>query len=154
MWRKKGNDFPRKLAEDLNEIKKILFAFLYNNYRNIFPSDSENTTFLRTAVVLNELVLFDLSGEQVSFRNANAQFINDAKREAMRLAEFRKGVLSFLASEGGLYKSWGHPLADKWIAEAKNIDLEVHIPSSVEEVREEVNRCLSYYRTLSEKCRP
>jgi len=62
------------------------------------------------------------------------------------LEEVRKGVLDFLVAKGGLYQSWGHPDADTWISEAKKIDPEIAIPTSLEEVQKIIDRYLIWYQ--------
>jgi hypothetical protein len=151
MWRKKDSGFPQKLVEELGEIKKALFAFLWFVLRNTYPNESERTISLAASSVLNELVLFDLTIEQASFREANTELIEDTKRAAMEDEVFRTGIVCHLACKGGLFGTWGHPLAGMWIEGAKSIDPKVHIPASQEEVQGEIRRWLSYYQAISKK---
>jgi len=132
--------------EGLNEILKCLFATLLDRYYNTFPTDPKDINRHRAGVVLNELVVEDLRGEQVEFRRANAEFGDREKSDVMMLEEVRKGVLGFLAAKGGLYLSWGHPDADTWISEAKKIDPDIDIPNTLEEVQETIERCLACYQ--------
>ena len=136
----------QKAIEGLDEILKCLFATLLDRYYAAFARDPKETNLHRACVVLNELVVENLRGDQVEFRRANAEFVEREKREVMMLEEVRKGVLGFLAAKGGLYLSWGHPDADTWISEAKKIDPQIHIPNTLEEVQETIHRCLAWYQ--------
>jgi len=130
----------------LDEVLKCLFATLLGRYYTMFPKDPEESNLHRAGVVLNELVVEDLRGDQVEFRQANAELVDREKREVMMLEEVRKGVLSFLAAKGGLYRSWGHPDADIWVSEAKKIDPEIAIPAFLEEVQGIIVRYLVWYQ--------
>lgn len=132
--------------EGLNEILKCLFATLLDRYYTTFPTDSKDTNRHRAGVVLNELVVENLRGDQVEFRRANAEFVDREKSEVMMLEEVRKGVLGFLSAKGGLYLSWGHPYADMWISEAKKIDPDIDIPNTLEEVQETIDHCFAWYQ--------
>lgn len=147
-----GQAVPKEQKEaidGLDEILKHLFAILLVRYRTIFPADPAHTIALRAGVVLNELVVENLRGDQVEFRRANTEFADREKREVMMLEEVRKGVLDFLAAKGGLYLSWGHQDADTWISEAKKIDTDIDIPNTLEEVRETIKSCLTWYQQHS-----
>jgi len=130
----------------LDEVLKCLFTTLLGRYYTMFPRDPKEINRHKAGVVLNELVVEDLRGDQVGFRRVNAEFVDHEKREVMMLEEVRKGVLDFLVAKGGLYQSWGHPDADTWISEAKKIDPEIAIPTSLEEVQKIIDRYLIWYQ--------
>ncbi len=132
--------------EDLDKILKCLFGTLLDRYYTTFTTDSKETNRHRAGVVLNELVVKNLRGDQVEFRHSNAEFIDREKTEVMMLEDVRKGVLCFLAAKGGLYQSWGHPEANMWISQARKIDPDVAIPTSLEEVKEAIDRYLVWYQ--------
>ena len=136
--------------EGLDEILKCLFAILIDRYCTMFPTDPEKTNLDRAAVVLNELVLEDLRGDHVQFRSANAEFVDREKKEVILFENVRRGVLDFLAAKGGLYHSWGHPAADIkadiWISEARRVEPDITIPSTVEEAQDVIDQCLLWYQ--------
>ena len=134
-----------RAIESLNDILKCLFAALLDRYYSKFPEDDRETNLTRAGVVLNELVGADLKGEEVRFRQANAEFIDREKAEVMNEDDVRTGVLAFLAAKGGLYQSWGHSDAQKWIRKAEMLDPEVDIPGTLTEIQEAIDGCLARY---------
>ena len=112
----------------------------------MFPADTAHTIVLRASTVLNELVVEDLRGEQVRFCRDNSEFVEREKREVMMLEEVRKGVLDFLVAKGGYYLSSGIPFAEPWINEAKKVDTNIDIPKTLEDVRETIESCLTWYQ--------
>jgi hypothetical protein len=146
------SDFPKDVEEvidGLDEILKHLFKILLVRYRTAFPEDQSHTIALRASVVLNELVVEDLRGDQVEFRRNNPEFVDREKKEVMLLREVKKGVLDFLVAKGGYYRSLVRPGADIWISEAKKIDARISIPNTLEEVRELIDSCLNWYQQHS-----
>ncbi len=140
---------PRKqkrAIEGLDHILAWIFIVLMERYQHMFPDDLRERNRHRAGVVINELVVEDLRGDQVQFRRENSGFIEREKEEAIRLDCISKGVLSFLVAKGGLYKSWGHPDADIWITEAKKMESNIAIPSTVKDVQELIDRCLAWYQ--------
>jgi hypothetical protein len=150
MLGKKESDFALAIFDDMFKIKKELLASLYFNFRRQFPDEPEKDTAMRAHIVVSELLLLEIEGIKLNFfRGRNRHFIESAKSEVMKIQDFKKGVLCFLASTAALYKLQNHPNAGKWVDPAKKIDPEVKILSSLEAVREEVNSCLSYYLSRS-----
>jgi hypothetical protein len=156
VYRKKGSTsstgqgaIPKeqeKAMRGLDEILKCLYAFIAFRLMSRFPGEAGAKTGLRASTILNELVLSDLFPDQIQFRAANAEFLDEEKIELMAVLEFKKGVVSYLACRGGLYKSWGSPKSDRWIDQAIKIDPEAEIPSTVQAVNEKIARILLHYR--------
>lgn len=133
-----------KIIEGLNTILKELFIILLDLYKRKFPSDDEQNNLQRTGVVLNELVLEELRGEQVAFKENNADFINNEKIRVLKIDKIKKAVLSFLTAKGALYKYWESPKADIWINEAQELEPSVIIPDKLNEIQEIIEKYLTY----------
>lgn len=140
------NEITEKAIKSLDEVLKCLFATLLNRYYTTFPTDPKDINRHKAGIVLNELVVEDLRGDQIKFRRANAEFVDCEKKEVMMLKEVRKGVLSFLVAKGGLYRSWEHPNADKWINEARKIEPAISVPASLKEIQNVIDRYLLWYQ--------
>jgi len=133
-----------KIIEGLNTILKELFAILLDLYKKKFPSDVKQNNLQRAGVVLNELVLEELRGEQVAFKENNVNFINNEKIRVLKIDKIKMAVLSFLTAKGALYKSWESPKADIWINEAQELEPSVIIPDTLNEIQEIIEKYLSY----------
>jgi len=132
--------------DGLDEILKCIGKILCIRYRTMFPADPAHTIVLRAFTVLNELVVKDLRGELVRFYRDNSEFVEREKKEVMMLEEVKKGVLNFLVAKGGYYLSSGIPFAEPWINEAKKVDTNIDIPKTLEDVRETIESCLTWYQ--------
>jgi hypothetical protein len=134
------------IIEGLDNILKCLYVALLNLYKAEFANDSNETNRHRAGVVLNELVLEELRGNQVDFKNQNIDFIDKEKKKILETTGIRRGIVSFLAAKGALYENWGHSKADLWINEAKRLHPDVIIPKSSSDILQEIDNCLLYYK--------
>ncbi len=141
---------PPKEQEDiingLDNILTCLFVVLLNLYKAEFANDSDETNRHRAGVILNEIVLEELRGDQIDFKNQNIDFIDKEKKKVLETTGIRRGIISFLAAKGALYKNWGHSKADLWINEAKRLHPDVIIPKSLSDILQEIDNCLLYYK--------
>ncbi len=142
-WRRKDQQVI-KIIEGLNTILKELFVILLDLYKKKFFSDDEQNNLQRAGVLLNELVLERLKGEQVAFKEKNADFINNEKIRVLKIDKIKMAVLSFLTAKGALYKSWDSPKADIWINRAQELEPSVIIPDKLNEIQEIIEKYLSY----------
>ncbi len=133
-----------KIIEGLNIILKELFVILLDLYKNKFPSDDRQNNLQRAGVVLNELVLEELRGEQVAFKESNTDFINNEKIRVLKIDKIKTAVLSFLTAKGALYKSWDSPKAAIWINRAQELEPGIIIPDKLNEMSEIIEKYLSY----------
>lgn len=133
-----------KIIEGLNTILKELFVILLDLYNKKYPSDDKQNNMQRAGVVVNELVLEELRGEQVAFKGNNADFFNNEKIRVLKIEKIKMGVLSFLMAKGAMYKSWDSLKADIWINEAKELEPSVIIPDKLNEIQEIIEKYLSY----------
>lgn len=133
-----------KIIEGLNTILKELFIILLDLYKKKFPSNDEQNNLQIAGVVVNELVLEELRGEQVTFKENNADFINNEKIRVLKVEKIRMAVLSFLTAKGALYKSWDSPKAAIWINRAKELEPGIIIPNKLKEILEIIEKYLSY----------
>lgn len=134
-----------KIINRLDEILKKLSIVLLGIYSDEFPSDPREKVRQKAGTLLNELVVEELRGDQVEFKANHARFVNEEKLRLLEIEEVRKGILSFLIAKGALYSSWGHKDADIWLGRAKELDPSVEIPSTLQEISEVIENCLSYY---------
>ena len=134
------------IIDGLDNILKCLYIVLLNLYKAEFTNDSDETNRLRAGVILNELVLEELRGNQVDFKSQNINFINKEKKKVLETSGIRRGIVSFLAAKGALYKNWEHSKADLWINEAKRLHPDVIIPKSSSDILQEIDNCLLYYK--------
>lgn len=128
----------------LDLILRKLFMTLADIYRDKFPSDTEEKNLQRAGTILNELVLEELRGEQVAFKENNADFINKEKTRLLEIEKVRKGILSFLIAKGALYKYKNHTKANIWINGARELEPGIIIPSRLDEIIEVIEKYLSY----------
>lgn len=133
-----------KIIEGLDTILEELFVILLDLYKKKFPSDDEQNNLQRAGVVLNELVLEELRGEQIAFKENNTDFINNEKTRVLKIDKIKIAVLTFLKAKGALYKSWESPKADIWINEAQELEPSVVIPDTQNEIQEIIEKYLSY----------
>lgn len=133
-----------EVIEKLDIILKDLFTILLNIYKNEFPSDAAVINLQRAGVVLNELVLKQLRGEQVAFKNNNADFINKEKIRVLMIEKIRKGVLSFLIAKGAIMKIWDHNKNNVWINRAIELEQSITIPNTTDGVLEVIKSYLLY----------
>jgi len=119
----------------LDEILKHLFLILINRYYKKYPEDSKNNNMQKAGIIINELVIEELKADQIDFRRHNSELIDTEKKDVMLIEEVKNGVLCFLIAKGCLYRSFNHPSADKWINEAFNINQEVILPNTLEEIQ-------------------
>lgn len=133
-----------KIIEGLNTILKELFVILLDLYEKKFPSDDEQNNLQKAGVVVNELVLEELRGEQVTFKENNVDFINNERISVLKIEKIKMGVLSFLMAKGALYKSWDSPKADIWINGAQELEPSVIIPDKLNKIQEIIEKYLSY----------
>jgi len=94
--------------------------------------------------VVNELVLEELGGEQVAFKENNADFINNEKIRVLKVEKIRMAVLSFLTAKGALYESCDSPKAAIWINRAKELEPGIIILNKLKEILEIIEKYLSY----------
>ena len=133
-----------KIIEGLDTILKELFVILLDLYKKKFPSDHEQNNLQRAGVVVNELILKELRGEQVAFKESNADFINNERVSVLKIEKIKMGVLSFLMAKGALYKSWDSPKANIWINGAQELEPNVIIPDKLNKIQEIIEKYLSY----------
>jgi len=136
--------------DGLDEILKCLYVMLVSRYLAMYPTEPKEIIRDMAGVVLNELVVEDLRGDQVAFRQTNAEFVDREKEEVMKEEDVRKGILAFLSAKGGLFQARRHPAASTWISEAKRLDRRIDIPNTVGEVLETIEHCLAWYRDCPE----
>lgn len=134
------------IINGLDNILKCLFVVLLNLYKAEFANDSDETNRHRAGVILNEIALEKLRGNQIEFKSQNISFVNKEKKKILETVCIRRGIISFLAAKGALYKNWGHSKADLWINEAKRIRPDVIIPKSLSDILLEIDNCLLYYK--------
>jgi len=125
------------------EISKVVLSL----YLERFPDDSERHNFTRVGTVVNELVKEKLRGEQIKFKGNNPYFVAEEKNKLLGMEKVRKGVINFLVAKAALYKSWGHSDADIWIERAKELEPDVEIPGTLDEISRVIESCLSYYES-------
>jgi hypothetical protein len=82
--RRKEGQQADTIIRGLDLILKDLFVTLADIYESEFPTDTENNNLMIAGTVLNELVIEELRGEQVAFKESNADFI---KREKFKLPQ-------------------------------------------------------------------
>ena len=128
----------------LDSILRELFMTLADIYTDKFPSDTEENNLERAGTILNELVLEELRGEQVTFKENNADFINKEKIRLLKLERIRKGILSFLTAKGAFYRYMNSPKAIIWINGARELEPGVIIPTRLDEIIEVIEKYLSY----------
>lgn len=133
-----------KIIEGLDTILKELFVILLDLYKKKFPSDHEQNNLQRAGVVVNELILEELRGEQVAFKESNVDFINNERISVLKIEKIKMGVLSFLMAKGALYKSWDSPKANIWINGAQELEPNVIIPDKLNKIQEIIEKYLSY----------
>jgi len=134
-----------KVIEGLDDILKYLFIILVDIYRNMFPNDPDECNLHRGSIILNELVLEDLRGDQIEFRNNNADFINREKSRVIELENVKRGIVHFLIAKGAFYRILGNPKSDIWITEIKRLRPDVIIPDTIDEILEIIENCIKYY---------
>ena len=141
--RREGEQIDTIIVE-LDAILRELFITLADIYRDKFPSDVEENNLERAGIILNELVLEELRGTQVAFKENNADFVNKEKTRLLEIEKVRKGILSFLIAKGALYKYKNHPKANIWINGARELEPGIIVPSRLDEIREVIEKYLSY----------
>ena len=115
---------------------------LVDIYEGEFPTDTEETNLMRAGTILNELVKEELRGEQIKFKEKNADFIESEKTRLLRLERIREGILSFLAAKGAFYRYMSSPKAIIWINGAKELQPGTIIPSSLDKIIETISTYL------------
>ena len=126
------------IIRGLDLILETLFIELVDIYKSEYPTDAEETNLMRAGTVLNELVIEELRGEQTTFKEKNADFIEKEKTRLLKLDRIRKGVLTFLAAKGAFYKDMNSSKAMIWVNGAKELDPMVIIPDSLNKVIESI----------------
>ena len=134
------------ITNGLDNILERIYVILLNRYKAEFANDPDETNRHRAGVILNELVMEELKGKQIDFKNQNKDFIDKEKKKMLETSGIRRGIVSFLAFKGALYKNWKHSKADLWINEAKRLHPDVIIPKSPNEILQEIDNCLLYYK--------
>lgn len=132
-----------QIIKGLDEILLYLFSRLLDRYTEMFPTQSRQSSMQRAGVVLNELVIENLRGDDVEFRRDHAEFIDKEKKEVMLIDNIRACVLDFLAAKGGLYQCVSHPSATIWISGAKKVDSNVVIPDTLKKVKLRIETCIA-----------
>lgn len=136
----------KEIIQKLNLILKCLFIVLLDIYKSKFPNDFDENNMHRAGVILNELVLYDLSEDQAKFKKDNIDFIRKEKDRVIKCENINRGIISFLKAKGALYKTWNHPKASIWIDEARRLQQNVIIPTTLSEISKEIYNCVKYYR--------
>jgi hypothetical protein len=126
------------IIRGLDLILETLFIELVDIYKSEYPTDAEETNLMRAGTVLNELVIEELRGEQTTFKEKNADFIEKEKTRLLKLDRIRKRVLTFLAAKGAFYKDMNSSKAMIWVNGAKELDPMVIIPDSLDKVIESI----------------
>ena len=139
---RKGGEQADTIIKGLDLILRELFTTLVDVYKHKFPSDTEETNLMRAGTVLNELVIEELRGEQIAFKEKNADFIKREKIRLLKLERIRKGILSFLTAKGAFYRYMNSPKAIIWINGAKELEPGIIIPSSLDKVIETISTYL------------
>lgn len=124
-------------------ILKELFVTLVDIYTGEFPTDTEETNLMRAGTVLNELIIEELRGEQVKFKEKNADFIKKEKIRLLKLERIREGILSFLTAKGAFYRYMNSPKAIIWINGAKELEPGIIIPDSLDKIIEVIKTYLN-----------
>jgi len=128
----------------LYELSKVILS----QYVERFPDEINKYNFTRIWTVVNELVKEELRGKQITFKANNPDFVAEEKNKLLQMEKVRKGVVSFLVAKAALYNSWGHSDADIWIERAKELEPEVEIPDTLDEISKVIENCLlSYYKS-------
>lgn len=124
-----------EIIDKLDAILLKLFTVLLNIYIDKFPSDARVNNQHRAGIVLNELVLEKLRGEQViAFKEGNTDFINKEKIRLMEIEEIRNGVLSFLIAKGAMMKIWDKTESNIWIDKAQELEPSITVPAKLGEI--------------------
>lgn len=130
------------IIKGLDLILKNLFVTLVDIYEGEFPTDTEETNLMRVGTVLNELVIEELRGEQIAFKDKNADFIKREKIRLLKPERIRKGILSFLTAKGAFYRYMNSPKATIWVNGAKKLEPSIIIPSSLDKIIETISTYL------------
>jgi len=139
--RKQGEQVDA-IIRGLDLILQTLFRALADIYASEYPTDAKETNLWRATTVLNELVIEELRGEQITFKEKNADFIKEEKIRLLKLERVRRGILSFLAAKGALYKHMNSPKAMIWVNGAQELDPMVIIPDSLDKIIESIEEYL------------
>lgn len=140
--RKEGEEADT-IIRGLDVILETIFVELADIYRSEYPADPEETNLMRAGTVLNELVIEELRGEQITFKEMNADFIRGEKSRLLKLERIRNGILTFLAAKGAFYQDMNSPKAMIWVNGAKELDPMVIIPNSREKIIESIEAYLN-----------
>lgn len=139
--RKKGQQADN-IIKGLELILKGLFVTLADIYKGEFPTDTEETTLMRAGTVLNELVIEELRGEQIAFKEENIDFIKREKIRLPKMERIRKGILSFLTAKGAFYRYMNSPKAIIWINGVKELEPGITIPGSLDKIIDTISTYL------------
>lgn len=140
-------EITSKVIDRLDLILWELSKVILGIYVERFPDDSNEHNFTRAGTLVNELVRAELRGEQVTFKANNPGFVAREKNELFRMEKVRKGVISFLVAKAALYKCSGHSDAEIWIERAQELEPDVEIPDTLDEISRVIESCLSYYES-------
>lgn len=130
------------IIKGLDLILRQLFVTLLDIYKGEFPTDTEETNLMRAGTVLNELVIEELRGGQIAFKEKNAAFIKREKIRLLKLERIRKGILSFLTAKGAFYRYMNSPKAIIWVNGTKELEPSIAIPSSLDKIIETISTYL------------
>ena len=147
--RKQGEQVA-SIIKGLNLILENIFWELVCIYRTEYPNDKEETNFHRAGCVLNELVIEELRGEQIAFKEQNVNFINKEKIRLLKLEKIRKDILSFLTAKGAFYSCINSPKAIIWINGAKELEPNIIIPNSLDKIIDIINTYITYINNLAD----
>ena len=132
------------IINGLDLILRNIFMTLLDIYTDEHPYDTTETNSMRAGTVLNELVVEELRGKQIAFKEKNADFIKREKIRLLKMERIRKGILSFLTAKGAFYRYMNSPKAIIWINGAKELEPDIIIPSSLDKVIEVIEKYLLY----------
>jgi hypothetical protein len=144
-YRKSRNEGAQRatIIEGLDLILKNLFMQIVVIYTSEYPHDAQETNLMRAGTVLNELVIEELRGEQIAFKEKNTDFIKSEKIRLLKLERIRKGILSFLTAKGASYKYVNNPKAIIWVTGAKELAPNITIPDSLDKIIELIKTYLN-----------
>ncbi len=128
------------IIKGLDLILKNVFMTLLSIYKTEFSTDAEETNLMRAGTILNELAIEELRGEQITFKENNANFIKREKIRLLKLEKIRGGILSFLVAKGAFYKYMNNPKATIWINGAKELEHGIIIPNSIYKIGEVIKK--------------